>query len=126
MDTKTLQEKVPTFYGWWDRRRKKRQNQLPKHLRPMSTWPIWIQCALNVGIMYALYSIMVDQDDYLTDAGPAMGMAVCLILLLFTIPTAIRLKRRYRDVPGERLAKINFWLMGVAFLLWPLTVALYL
>jgi len=126
MNRDVLKEKIPTFLSWWETRQKARQNQLPRHLRPMPIWPVKVQCVLNLAVFYFLYSLMVDQDDYLTDAGPAMIMAACLILLLFTLPTAIRMKRRYQGLPGQRWTKVNFWLMGLALVMWPLTVAFYL
>lgn len=99
---------------------------MPDHLLPPPTWPIYVHLALNFGIAYALYSVMVDQDEYLTDYGPAIVMSICIILLLYTGVSAVRFKRRYRGLRGGKLAKINFWVMLMAALLWPATVVFYL
>lgn len=126
MDKRWMEARVPTFYGWWSRRKKARANQLPKHLRPPAVWPIWIQVALNLGIAWTLWELLWGRDEFLSDQTPAIGLSVTLVLLLYTVTQGWKLKRRFAGLKGRRLAKVNFWLMWAAFLLWPATVAFYL
>jgi len=126
MDAAQIKNYFPTFAAWRDRRRKQRQNQLPKHLRPPVIWPIWIQIALNTGLIIMLCNLMIDRDDYLTEAGPAIAMIVAFLFLIFTLIEAVRYRRHYEKIRGARLAKINFILMIVAFLSWAGSIVVFL
>jgi len=126
MDEIKLKRNIPTFMAFWERRRKASRNRLPKHLRPPSVWPIWIQLLLNIGIIVALCTLMLNKDDYLTDAGPAITMILCLLMLIYTIYEGLHMRDRYQKTKGHRLATLNFWIMAVAFLCWPAAVAVFL
>ncbi|OGR90136.1 MAG: hypothetical protein A2992_08955 [Elusimicrobia bacterium RIFCSPLOWO2_01_FULL_59_12] len=126
MNRDTLKKALPTLMGHLERRRKVAQNQLPKHLRPLPRWPIVIQLALNSGIFITLSWLMLNRDEFLTEATPALGLVVCLLLLIYTLISAMRLKQRYKHLPGRRLAALNVWLMGLAALMIPLSVAYFL
>src|SRR5579864_8149075 len=118
MNKSKIKAHLPTIPGYLEKRRKARENQLPKHLRPLAVWPIWIQVGLNSGLIIVLYNMMVDRDDYLTEAGPAIALVVCLLLLIYTLISALRLRDTYAKLRGEKLAKVNFGLMILAFLFW--------
>ena len=126
MDAIQLKTKLPTFLGWWEKRQKAKRNQLPKHLRPLPVWPIWIQIVLNIAIFSALVTLMTNKDDYVTDAGPAITMVVCLLFLIFTVIEGFKIRSTYKNMRGQRLAKLNFVLMVLAFLAWPASVAVFL
>ncbi len=113
-----LKEKMPTFAAYFEKRRAAKMNQLPKHLRPLSQWPIRFQVMLNTALILTLCWLMLNQDEFITEAAPAMVMVVCFLLLIFSLIEAFQLRNKYQKVPGERLAKINMWLMGIAFLTW--------
>ena len=112
--------------GFFERRRGRVKNQLPKHLRPLPRWPIYLQMALNLAIAITLSTLMINQDDYLTDAGPAVGMVVCLLFLIYTLISAFQMRHRYEKTKEHRLTVINLWLMGIAFLMFPICVGTFL
>lgn len=121
-----MKEHIPTFVGIYEKRKLAKKNRLPKHLRPISLWPIAGQMALNIGILSALLNVIVNKDEYLTDAGPAISMVVCLLLLIYTVISAVHLKKLHTSSRGAKLARINFWLMLAALISWPACVAVYL
>ena len=98
MDVARIKTIFPTLSAWREKQRKEKQNQLPKHLRPPEIWPIWIQIALNVGLIVMLCNMMIDRDDYLTEAGPAIGMIVAFLFLIFTVIEAVRYRRHYEKI----------------------------
>ena len=126
MNAAQLKNHLPTLAAWWEKRRKEKQNRLPKHLRPPEIWPIWIQIALNTGLIVTLCNLMIDRDDYLTEAGPAIAMIISFLFLIFTLIEAIRYRRHYEKIRGARLAKINFALMILAFLSWAGSIVVFL
>ena len=126
MDSATFKKHLPTVSGYWERRKKARRNQLPRHLRPPEIWPIWIQIALNAGLLCALFNLLVDRDEYLTEAGPAIVLVICFLLLIYTLITAFRLRRFYEKTRGQRLAKLNLGLMILAFLGWAASIVAFL
>jgi magnesium-transporting ATPase (P-type) len=126
MDAAIWRRRLPTFFSYWEKRQKAARNRLPKHLRPPSRWPILLQIALNLGIFIALTHLMWNKEEFLTDAGPAITMVVCFLLLIYSMITAVRLRLRYRQTRGQRWASLNFYLMILAFLSWPAAVAVFL
>lgn len=126
LDATKIKASLPTLNAWWDRRKKVKQNRLPRHLRPPAVWPIWVQIALNSALIVTHFNLMVDRDDYLTEAGPAIAMVVCFLFLIYTLISAVRLRRHYEKLRGERLTKINLGLMALAFLSWAGTVVVFL
>jgi len=86
MDAAQFKNYLPTLNAWWEKRRKERQNRLPRHLRPAEIWPIWIQIALNTGLILTLCNLMIDRDDYLTEAGPAIIMIIAFLFLSLSRP----------------------------------------
>ena len=62
----------------------------------------------------------------LIEAVPAIGLVVCLLTLIYTLISALQLKNRYHKAPGYRWAVANLWIMGVAALLFPASVAFFL
>jgi hypothetical protein len=126
MDKSKLREKLPTIPNYLEKRRKARENRLPKHLRGPEVWPIWVQILLNSALVVTLYNLMVSRDDYLTEAGPAIVMVGCLLLLIYTLISALRLRHIYQKIRGARLAKINFVLMILAFLFWVGSIMVFL
>ena len=112
--------------GYWERRSRAAKNKLPKHLRPLPRWPIVVQMVFNLGITATLTTLMIHQEDYVTEAGPAVAMVICLLTLIYTLISAFQLKRRYKNIKGRRLAQINFWFMAIALLMFPLSVAVFL
>jgi phosphatidylserine synthase len=126
MDTAKIMTRLPTLSAYLEKRRKARQNRLPKHLRPLVIWPVGLQIALNTGLIVALCNLMTDRDDYVTEAGPAVVLVVCFLLLIYTMITSVRLKRFHSGMRGERLAKINLGLMIIAFLLWAASIVAFL
>jgi hypothetical protein len=115
MDKAELKRKIPTFIGYWEKRQLAARNRLPKHLRPPARWPIVVQMALNIAILITLSTLMMNKDEYVTDAGPAI-----------TVIEGFQMKNRYINTRGARLAKFNFWLMALAFISWPMAVAVFL
>ncbi len=73
MNTAKIKTHLPTVTNYLEKRKKAKQNRLPKHLRPPEIWPLWIQIALNSGLIIALSNMMVDRDDFLTEAAPAIA-----------------------------------------------------
>jgi len=126
MDAAQIKAYLPTAAAWWDKRRKERQNRLPRHLRPPAIWPLWVQIALNTGLIVTLCNLMINRDDYLTEAGPAISMGVCFLFLIFTIIEAVRKRRFYVKMRGARLAKFNMVLMVLAFLSWAGCIVVFL
>jgi hypothetical protein len=126
MDTTKIKKHLPTVTGYIEKRKKAKQNQLPKHLRPPEVWPIWIQIVLNIGLVVALMNLMIDRDDYMTEAGPAVILVICFLLLIYTLISAVSLRRFYAKIRGEKLAKINFVLMVLAFLCWAGSIVAFL
>ena len=124
--TETLKKSLPTLMTYLERRQKAAQNQLPKHLRPLSLWPIFLQIALNVSIIITLSWLMISRDDFMTEAAPAVGLVVCLLFLIYALITALQLKQRYHKLPGHRWAVINVWLMALAAVMFPASVAFFL
>jgi hypothetical protein len=70
--------------------------------------------------------LMNTWDDFVTDAAPAMGLVLCLLFLIYSLITALQLRHSYKKVPGSRLAKLNLWLMIIAAILYPMSVASFL
>jgi len=126
MDTGKIKSQLPTIPKYLERRRKQRQNQLPKHLRAPAIWPLWVQLVLNSALIVTLYNLMVDRDDYLTEAGPAMVLVVCLLILIYTLISAVRLRRIYDKIKGHKLAKVNLGLMMLAFIFWAASIVVFL
>jgi hypothetical protein len=126
LDATKINALLPTFSAWLEKRRKARRNRLPKHLRPPEIWPIWIQIALNSGLIVTHFNLMIDRDDYLTEAGPAIAMVLCFLFLIYTLISAVRLRRHHESLRGRRLAKVNLGLMVIAFLSWAGTVVVFL
>lgn len=121
-----LKKSLPTLMGWVERRQEKARNQLPKHLRPLPMWPIFLQIVLNFSIIFTLSWLMISRDDFMTEAAPAVGLVICLLLLIYTLISAVQLKQRYQKTHGQRWSVINFWLMCAAALLYPASVAYFL
>lgn len=121
-----LKKALPTVMGYLEKRKKAKQNQLPRHLRPLGKGPIWFQMGLNAGLFFTLCWLMWNRDEFVTEAAPAIGLVVCLLLLIYTLITALQLRARYDKLPGHRWASLNVWLMGAAALMFPLAVAFFL
>ncbi len=126
MEKNKLRKHLPTIPAYLDKRRKAKLNQLPKHLRPLPIWPLWLQLALNCGLIITLYNMMVDRDDYVSEAGPAIGLVVCILLLIYTFISAFRLKHRHAGARGGRLATLNILSMLLAFLFWCGSILVFL
>ena len=126
MDRLTFKQVLPTLAGYLEKRRAAARNRLPKHLRPLPRWPILLQMALNLGLIVTLSTLMINRDDYLTEAGPAAGLVVCLLLLIYTLISALQLRHQYQKAPGYRLTVVNLWLMILAAILFPIGVASFL
>jgi hypothetical protein len=126
MDKQTIKNALPTISHFWEKRQAAKKNQLPKHLRPLPRWPIVIQIALNLGIIVTLSTLMLNRDDYLTEAGPAIGLVLSLLFLIYTLISALQLRQRYKKAPGYRWTQVNLWLMIVAAILFPIGVACFL
>ena len=60
--------------------------------------------------------MMDDRDDYVSEAGPAIALVICLLLLIYALISAVRMRRAFEKTRGLRLAKINLVLMIFAFL----------
>ncbi len=126
MDSAKWKHALPTVASFWERRRQTAQNQLPRHLRAPSKWPIRFQLLLNLGILITLITLMLNKDDYVSEAGPAIGLVVCSLLLIYTLIAALQLRQRFDKIDGQKLAKVNVWLMVIAFLSLPLAIATFL
>ena len=122
----SLREKLPTLFNLINQRREAARNRLPKHLRPPSRGPILVQLALNAGLIVVLCTIMLNKDDYVSEAGPAIALIVCLLFLIGTVATAVHYRKLYRGTPLQRWAKLNFGFMVVALLCWPAAIYVYL
>ena len=57
-----LKKAMPTVMGYIERREKAAQNQLPKHLRPLPGYPVFVQIALNAGIIFTLPWLMLNRE----------------------------------------------------------------
>src|SRR5258706_6279537 len=99
-----LKKHLPTVSNYLDKKRKSKETGLPKRLRPREIWSLWIQIVLNSGLIIALFNLMVDRDDYLTEAGPAIVLVVCLLLLIYALISAVRLRRFHEKIRGQKLA----------------------
>jgi len=117
---------LPTVHAFLENRREMKSNQLPEHLRPISTFPIYLQIIINLGVSYTLISLMWNRDDVFSEGKAAAVIAVCMFLIIFSIVQAVRLKRRFRDLGGQRLAGFNFWLMIFTFLCLPAAIAMFM
>ncbi len=126
MKRETLKKSLPTVMNYLEKRQKAKQNQLPKHLRPLPRWPIDVQMVLNAGIFYTLAWLMWNRDEFLSEATPALGMVVCLLLLIYSLIAALQLKEKYKNTTYAKRARINVWLMGAAALMFPASVAFFL
>ncbi len=126
MNTAKIKAHLPTIPKYLEKRRKAKQNQLPKHLRPPEIWPLWIQILLNTGLIITLANLMVDRDDYLTEVVPAVVLVICLMFLIYTFISAFRIRRSYEKTRGQKLAKLNLALMVMAFLSWAATIVVFL
>jgi hypothetical protein len=126
MNKEKLKKHLPTLMNHLERRRRAATNRLPKHLRPLPLWPIVLQMVLNLSIVITLATLMIERDDFVTEAAPAVGLVGCLLLLIYTLISALQLKQRYQKIPGHRLAVINLWMMGLAALMFPMSVAYFL
>jgi hypothetical protein len=126
MDTSKIKAHLPTLPKYFEKRRQAKRNRLPKHLRPPEIWPLWIQVLLNSGLIITLYNLMVDRDDYLSEAGPALVLVGCLLLLIYTLISAVQKRHLYAHLRGEKLAKVNLVLMVLAFLLWAASIVVFL
>jgi hypothetical protein len=69
---------------------------------------------------------MLNRDEYLTDWGPGLAIVSCLPFLMFSIIAGVRMRHRYNGLKGQRIAKINFYLMILAFLSWAGTISMFL
>jgi len=121
-----LERYTPTLHAYLEKRRAAKRNRLPVHLRPKSKTPIYIQIVLNLGIAYTLINLMWNRDDVFSEGKAAAAIAVCMFLLISTLVQAVRLKRRFKGIPGQKLAAVNFWLMVIAFLCLPTTIAVFM
>jgi len=133
LETTGFKKSCPTFYALWEAfcerremRRRDARNRLPKHLRAPARWPIALQLFLNAALILTLCTLMLNKDDYLTDAGPAIVLVICLLLLIYTVVEGFRIKTQYRRERGRRWAIFNFWLMLAALICWPAAVAFFL
>ena len=126
MDKAKIRTHLPTIARYLEKRRKAKANQLPKHLRPPEVRPLWIQLILNSAIILTLCNLMADRDDFMSEAGPAVTLVVCLLLLIYTLITAMRLRHIHENSRGQKLAKLNVGLMVLAFLLWAASIVVFL
>ena len=126
MDKAKIKTYLPTVLNYLENRKKAKANQLPKHLRPPEVRPLWIQLILNSAIIVTLCNLMVDRDDFMSEAGPAITLVICLLLLIYTLITALRLRHTYEKTRGQKLAKLNVALMVFAFLLWAASIVVFL
>jgi hypothetical protein len=126
MDKIDIKTHLPTLSQFLEKRRKAKANQLPKHLRPPEIRPVWVQLVLNSALIITLCNLMVDRDDFMSEAGPAITLVICLLLLIYTLITAMRMRHTYDKSRGEKLAKLNVGLMMLAFLLWAASIVVFL
>ena len=85
-----------------------------------------LQIIFNLAIFIALLTLILNKDEYVTDAGPAITMVICLMGLIYTVISGFKMRTRYQNTRGARLAKLNFWLMVIALVSWPISVAVFL
>jgi len=126
MDKAKIKTHLPTIAHYLDERRKAKANQLPKHLRPPEVRPLWVQIFLNSALIVTLCNLMADRDDFMSEAGPAITLVVCLLLLIYTLITALRMRHIYENSRGQKLATLNVGLMLFAFLLWAASIVVFL
>lgn len=126
MNRENLKKHLPTIPAYIAKKRAARRNQLPKHLRPPAVWPLTVQIFLNSGLIITLYNMMVDREEYMTEAAPAVKIVICLMLLIYTFIQAFRLRRRYNGIAGNKRSKINMGLMLIAFAFWMGTILVFL
>jgi hypothetical protein len=126
MDKAKIKMHLPTLSHYLEKRRVAKTNQLPKHLRPPEIRPVWIQIFLNSALIVTLCNLMVDRDDFMSEAGPAITLVICLLLLIYTLITALRMRHTYDKTRGQKLAKLNVGLMILAFLLWAASIVVFL
>lgn len=126
MDKSKLKTHLPTIPRYLEKRRKAKANQLPAHLRPRPVWPLGVQLLLNAALIYTLYTMMVNREDYLTESGPAVILVACLLVLISTFINAFRYKRRYATGKPSRWAKVNIVLMVLAFIFWCLSIIVFM
>ncbi len=126
MDTPKIKTYLPTLPKYFEKRRQSKQNRLPKHLRPPEIWPMWVQIILNSGLIVTLSNLMVDRDEYLSEAGPALVLVGCLLLLIYTLISAFQKRHIYASGRGKKLVKLNFALMVLAFLFWAASIVVFL
>ena len=126
MRSKLVNRHMPTLSQWVDKRAAIKRNRLPEHLRPRPIWPLWIQIILNLSIAYTLAHLMWNRDEYFTETGPAFIIGICIFLLIFTMIEGLTYRTRYRGKPGGRLAKINLWLLGLAFFCLPFAIFIFM
>jgi len=69
---------------------------------------------------------MVDRDDFMSEAGPAITLVICLLFLIYTLITALRMRHLYENSRGQKLAKLNVGLMVLAFLMWAASIVVFL
>jgi hypothetical protein len=124
--THWCQTRLPTLTRILENRQKAKRNRLPKHLRPIPLWPIGVQMVLNAGLGITLTNLMLDRDEYLSEFGPAIALVACLLLLIYTLISAVRLRRLHDQTRGQKWAKINLALMALAFFSWALSIVVYL
>lgn len=126
MDNAKLKSTLPTLSRLLDKVRAPAAPQLPKHLRPQATWPLAVQLALNAGLIITLYNMMIDREEYLSEAGPAIVLVICLMVLISTFINAFRLRRRYATGKPKRFASLNFGMMILAFIFWCASIIVFM
>lgn len=126
MNKAKLKAHLPTIPAYLEKRRKQKENQLPKHLRPAPLWPLGVQIAMNSALIITLYNMMIDRDDYLSEAGPAIVLVICLLVLISTFINAFRMRGRFHAGKARRWAKVNFWLMILAFVFWCASIIVFM
>lgn len=126
MNSSTLKRWVPTLIHYLERRQHTAKNQLPKHLRPLPLWPLWLQIVINIAVMTTVILLIVNRDDFLTEAAPGMGLVICLLTLIYTLISAFKLRHRYQKVKGRHLALVNLGLMIAAFVSWVVSIVMFM
>ena len=126
MNTATMKRNLPTLYQLLHSRQKKRLQQLPKHLQPISLWPLRFQIFMNVVFIFTQITLLVKRDDFLTEVGPAIPMIISLLFLFYAVVSAFQARSSFHKGRGARLAKANFVLAVIFFLSWAGTVVIFL
>src|SRR5258708_7390523 len=98
----SAKEALPTVAAFLERRQKAARNRLPKHLRPPAFWPIGVQMAINLAILTTVVTLMMNQDEYTTESGPAVILVICMVFLISTIINALRMRLRFQKTKGQR------------------------